>query len=108
MWVMPPRQKYQRPTVHACGKLWKARYREYFINADGKEDFRHKAATWTKADHTKGEAQAKCDARRRRLRQGGPKAAGGRTLAQSWGGAYLRIPPRRWTGTHPTRPPARW
>ena len=34
------RQKYQRPTVYATGKrekLWKVEYREYFLDADGKE-----------------------------------------------------------------------
>ena len=42
------RQKYQRPTVYATGtleKLWKVRYREYFIGTDGKEHSRHKSAT---------------------------------------------------------------
>jgi integrase len=108
MWVMPPRQKYQRPTVHACGKLWKARYREYFTNADGKEDFRHKAATWTKAAHTKGEAQVKCDAMMLELSQGGPKADGSMTLAQFWERVYLPIRSRRWTGNTPTVAASLW
>lgn len=58
------RQKSQRPKVFATGtreKLWKVRYREYFIGQDGKEASRFKAATWTRDGHTKAQAQAKAD-----------------------------------------------
>lgn len=56
---MGKRQKYQRPAVFATGtreKLWKVRFREYFIGRDGKEAFRNKSATWSRADHTKVQA----------------------------------------------------
>ena len=100
-----PRQKFQRPTVYATGKrekLWKAEYTEYYIGADGKEHGRHKSATWSRATHTKGQAQAKCDALMQELRGSGPKADGSMTLAQFWERVYLPIRERHWTGSTPT------
>ena len=67
-----PRSKYQRPSVYATGKrekLWRAEFREYFLDAEGKEQSRHRAKTWSRADHTKAEAQALCDQMLREMRQ---------------------------------------
>ncbi len=99
------RQKRQRPTVYASGKrdkVWKAEYREYFIDADGNEDSRHKAAVWSRSDHTKHEAQVKCDALMLSLEEGPPKADGSMTLGQFWDTVYLPIRSRRWTGSTPS------
>jgi integrase len=96
------RQKYQRPTVYATGtreKLWKVRYREYFIGTDGKEHSRHKSATWSRSDHTKAQAQTKADKLLQDLRQGPPKADGSMTLDQFWQEIYLPIRQRKWTGS---------
>ena len=98
------RQKYQRPQVKATGtreKLWKLRYREYFIGQDGKEHFRFKAATWSRAGHTKAQAQ-KADALLLQLQQGPPKADGSMTLNQFWQDVYWPIRSRKWTGSTPS------
>ena len=100
-----PRSKYQRPSVYATGKrekLWRAEFREYFLDAEGKEQSRHRAKTWSRADHTKAEAQALCDQMLREMRQGGPKADGGITLAEFWRTVYEPIRSRKWTGHTPT------
>ena len=102
---MAKRQKYQRPEVFAIGtreKLWKVRYREYFIGLDGKESFHNKSATWSRATHTKVQAQAKADKLIQELQAGPPKADGSMTLAQFWETVYLPIRSRKWTGHTPT------
>lgn len=99
------RQKYQRPEVFATGKrekLWKLRYREYFIGQDGKETFRFKSATWSRDSHTKAQAQAKADKLILELTQGPPKADGSMTLHAFWEQIYLPIRRRTWTGYTPT------
>ena len=101
---MAKRQKYQRPSVFATGtreKLWKVRYREYFIGRDGKEAFRNKSATWSRADHTKVQAQAKADRLLQELQAGPVKADGSMTLAQFWETVYRPIRSRKWTGHTP-------
>ena len=98
------RQKYQRPTVYATGKrekLWKVEYREYYLDSESKEQSRHKSKTWSRADHTKAEAQALCDQMLREMRQGGPRADGGMTLAEFWRTVYEPIRSRKWTGHTP-------
>jgi integrase len=94
-----PRQKYQRPEVYLAGKrekVWKAEYREYYIGPDGKEHSRHKSAVWNRADHTKAEAQQKCDALMAQLRDGGPHADGSMTLEQFWDQIYYPVRSGRW------------
>lgn len=106
-----PRQKYQRPEVYLTGKrekIWKAEYREYFTGPDGKEHSRHKAATWSRKEHTKAEAQAKCDALMLTLKQGGPKADGSMSLTQFWETIYLPIRSRHWTGNTPIAAANTW
>ena len=102
---MAKRQKYQRPAVFATGtreKLWKVRYREYFVGADGKEHSRFKAATWSRTTHTKVQAQAKADKLIQELQAGPPKADGSMTLHAFWEQIYLPIRSRTWTGYTPT------
>jgi hypothetical protein len=97
------RQKYQRPEVYATGKrekLWKVEYREYFLDADGKE----RSGTGRRLGGgrtTRKEAQALCDQMLREMRQGGPKADGGMTLAEFWRTVYEPIRSRKWTGHTP-------
>ena len=82
---MGKRQKYQRPSVFATGvreKLWKVRFREYFLGRDGKEHFRFKAATWSRGTHTKVQAQTKADKLIQELQAGPPKADGTMTLGE--------------------------
>jgi integrase len=101
---MRKRQKYQRPAVFATGtreKLWKVRYREYFIGRDGKESFRNKSATWSRGTHTKTQAQAKADKLIQELQAGPPKADGRMTLAGFWDSIYLPIRSRKWHGNTP-------
>jgi integrase len=102
---MAKRQKYQRPSVKAVGtreKLWRIEYREYFLDADGHEQNRHKSASWSRADHTKAQAQAQADRLLLELRGGPPKADGSMTLAEFWRTVYLPIRSRKWTGHTPT------
>ncbi len=106
-----PREKSQRPEVYATGtreKLWKARYREYYLGPDGKERSRAKAATWSRLNHTKAAAQAKCDALIAALRQGPVKSDGAMTLAEFWKLVYLPIRERRWTGHTPRNVAQLW
>ena len=101
---MAKRQKYQRPAVFATGtreKLWKVRYREYFVGQDGKEDFRNKSATWSQTNHTKKQAQAKADKLLQELQAGPPKADGGMSLDQFWQDVYWPIRSRKWHGSTP-------
>jgi integrase len=94
-----PRQKYQRPEVYLAGKrekLWKAEYREYYLDAKGVEKSRHKSATWSRADHTKSQAQEKCDALMQQIREGGPRADGSVTLTAFWTQIYYPVRSRRW------------
>jgi hypothetical protein len=94
-----PRQKYQRPEVYLAGKrekLWKAEYREYYIGPDGKEHSRHRSATWSRTDHTKAEAQEKCDALMAEKRQGGPRPDGSMTLTEFWEQIYHPVRRRNW------------
>jgi integrase len=96
-----PRQKYQRPEVYATGtreKLWKVEYREYFIGADGKQQSRHKSASWSRTTHTKGQAQVKADKLLQELSAGPTKADGTMTLGDFWTRVYLPIRKRAWTG----------
>lgn len=105
------RQKSQRPKVFATGtreKLWKIRYREYFIGRDGKEDSREKSHTWSQANFTKGQAQAAADKLILELTQGPPKADGSMTLAQFWTSVYLPIRSRKWTGHTPALVASLW
>ena len=98
---MGKRQKYQRPSVFATGvreKLWKVRFREYFLGRDGKEHFRFKAATWSRLTHTKVQAQTKADKLIQELQAGPPKADGTMTLGEFWTRVYLPIRKRAWTG----------
>ena len=102
---MAKRQKYQRPEVYATGKrekLWKVRYREYFLGRDGKETFHNKSATWSRTTHTKVQAQAKADKLLQELQAGPVKADGSMTLHQFWEQIYLPIRSRTWTGYTPT------
>lgn len=106
-----PREKSQRPEVFATGKrekLWKVRYREYYVAVNGKEKFRNKAATWSRKDHTKAEAQAKADEKIRGLKVGAPKADGTMKLADFWKAVYLPIRKRKWTGHTPRNVEAVW
>jgi integrase len=94
-----PRQKYQRPEVYTTGrreKLWKGEWREYYLDAEGKEQSRHKSKTWSRANYTKSEAQAELDALLREQQQGGPKRDGGMTLAAFWNEIYRPIRSRKW------------
>lgn len=96
------RQKCQRPKVFATGtreKLWKIRYREYYIGRDGKENSREKSHTWSQANFTKGQAQTAADKLILELSQGPPKADGSMTLDQFWQEIYLPIRQRKWTGS---------
>jgi integrase len=105
------RQKYQRPTVYATGKrekLWKVEYREYFLDAEGKEQSRHKSKTWSRAEFTKSEAQAACDRFLAGLQEGGTKRDGGMTLEQFWESIYLPIRSRKWTGHTHTSAASLW
>lgn len=99
MLAMPSRQKFQSPKVKAAGKMWKCRYRLYFIGTDGDEHHKAQSATWDRATHTKADAQAKCNALMLELTQGGPKADGSMTLGQFWDAVYLPIRRRKWTGS---------
>ena len=94
-----PRQKYQRPEVYATGKrekLWKAEWREYYVDQEGNQNFRHKSKTWSRANFTKAEAQTDCDRILRELQQGGPKADGSMTLSAFWDESYYPIKSRAW------------
>jgi len=94
------RQKYQRPEVYATGKrekLWKGEWREYYIDAEGKEQSRHKSKTWSRANYTKAEAQAELDVLLRELQQGGPKADGAMTLTSFWETVYYPVKVKRWS-----------
>ena len=106
-----PRRKYQRPEVYATGKrekLWKAEYREYYIDAEGKEQSRHKSKPWSRSEFTKSEAQAACDKFMAQLQEGGAKPDGGMTLERFWESVYLPIRSRRWTGFTPTSVGSLW
>ena len=57
------RQKYQRPEVYQWTgkggeKFWKAEWRQYII---GRDDPKHRAATWPCSRFTKSKAQEECD-----------------------------------------------
>lgn len=106
-----PRQKYQRPEVYATGKrekLWKVEYREYYIDADGKEQSRHKSKTWSRSEYTKSQAQAACDKFLAELQEGGAKPDGGITLARFYEDFYLPIRSRHWTGYTATSVKSLW
>src|SRR5258708_5258777 len=94
------RAKYQRPEVYLTGKrekLWKAEYREYYTDQHGKEQSRHKSATWSRGKFTKAEAQAACDALIRGIQQGGPKADGSMVLEAFWDEVFYPIRSRVWS-----------
>jgi integrase len=94
-----PRQKYQRPTVYPAGsreKLWKAEWREYFTGTDDKQSSRHRSKTWSRATHTKAQAQEALDALLRAEKEGPPKADGSITLIAFWDDIYYPIRIARW------------
>src|SRR5215472_12334781 len=94
-----PRSKYQRPEIYATGKrekLWKGEWREYYIDAEGKEQSRHKSKSWSRANFTKAEAQAELDALLRQQQQGGPRRDGSMTLAAFWEQVYYPVRAGRW------------
>jgi integrase len=98
------RAKFQRPTVYATGKrekLWRVEYRQYFIDAAGKEYSRHKSRTWSRANFTKAQAQAEADKLLLELQQGGPKADGSMSLRAFYESVYLPIRSRHWSGNTP-------
>jgi integrase len=100
--IMRKRQKYQRPAVFATGvreKLWKLEYREYFLDSAGKEQSRHKSATWSQANFTKAQAQVAADKLLLELQRGPLKADGTMTLDTFWRTIYLPIRRRKWTGS---------
>jgi integrase len=105
------REKYQRPEVYPTGKrekLWKVEFREYFVGRDGKEHSRHKSASWSRASHTKAQAQAKADQLIQELRAGPPKADGTMTLGEFWKTIYFPIRKRTWTGHTPVNAVGSW
>lgn len=105
------RQKSQRPEVFAFGtreKLWKVRYREYYTDQNGQQQYWNKSATWSRKDHTKAEAQAKADEKIRGLINSAPKADGTMKLADFWRIIYLPIKKRKWTGHTPRNVEAIW
>lgn len=94
-----PRKKYQRPEVHAAGrreKLWRAEWREYYIDPQGNQRSRHKSKTWCRQRFTKTEAQAELDRILRDLQQGGRKADGTMSLKAFWEEIYFPVQSARW------------
>jgi integrase len=103
-------EKYQRPKVKASGsreKVWKAQYREYYLDSEGKQQFRHKSKTWPQAEYkTKSAAQSACDQFMAGLQSGG--AHGAMTLEQFWKQVYLPIRSWNWTGQTPAAVQSTW
>jgi len=94
-----PRQKYQRPEVHLRGKrkkVWKGEWKEYYIDADGKQAYHHRSERWPQKTHTKADAQAKLDAKLNQMQQGGPKRDGTMSLSTFWNMVYVPIKLKRW------------
>jgi len=76
--------------------LWRGEYREYYLDADGKEQSRHKSKPWSRANYTKAEAQAGFDALLLEQQQGGPKRDGSMTLRAFWEQVYYPVRSRKW------------
>jgi integrase len=95
-----PKRKYQRPEVYATGKrekLWKGEWREYYLDAEGKEQSRHKSKTWSRANYTKSEAQEALDELLREKKQAGPpKRDGSMMLAAFWDEVYYPVHAGKW------------
>jgi integrase len=72
-------------------KLWRGEWREYYIDADGKEQSHHKSKTWSRANYSKAKAQAELDALMLKLQQGGPKADGSMTVSTFWRAIFYPI-----------------
>lgn len=97
--------RYQRPEVYASGKrekLWKGEWREYYIDAEGKEQSRHKSKAWSRANYTKAQAQEELDKLIRDQQQGGTKRDGSMSMEAFWEEIYYPVRAGRW-GTNSRR-----
>lgn len=95
-----PRQKWQRPEVYATGKrekLWRGEWHEYFIDAAGEQQKRHKSKTWPASRYTKGQAQAELDKIVKAANGESQKADGTMTVGEFWKTIFFPVRAAGWS-----------